>query len=129
MAIREISHHIVSLMGAALGHRLAKTMLAMQREIPRGVPLLTSPGGEELPKGWLNPEEDALVPPRHLWIGPRDAISHYYRWVWEYLAYLTLLCDLQRESSVLELGCGSWPDSAWPRRLSQRPWSVCRSRC
>jgi SAM-dependent methyltransferase len=105
MAIREIGHHIVSLMDAALGHRLSKTMLAMQSRSSR-VPLLTSPGEEGLPKGWLNPEEDALVPPRHLWIGPRDPISHYYRWVWEYLAYLTLLCDLRRESSVLELGCG-----------------------
>jgi SAM-dependent methyltransferase len=60
----------------------------------------------ELPKGWLTPEEDALVPPRRLWLGPSDPISHYYRWVWEYLAYLTLLCDLRRESAVLELGCG-----------------------
>ena len=46
------------------------------------------------------------MPPRHLWIGPRDPIQHYYRWIWEYLAYLTLLCDLRRESAVLELGCG-----------------------
>jgi SAM-dependent methyltransferase len=61
---------------------------------------------DELPKGWLSPEEDALIPPRRLWVGPKDPISHYYRWVWEYLAYLTLLCDLRRESSVLELGCG-----------------------
>lgn len=59
-----------------------------------------------LPKGWLTPEEEALIPPRHLWIGPHDPINHYYRWIWEYLAYLTLLCDLRRESSVLELGCG-----------------------
>ncbi len=58
------------------------------------------------PKGWLAPEEDALVPPRWSWVGPHDSIHHYYRWVWEYLAYLTLLCDLQRESAVLELGCG-----------------------
>jgi SAM-dependent methyltransferase len=58
------------------------------------------------PKGWLTPEEDALVPPRDLWIGPDDPISHYYRWVWEYLAYLTLLAGLQRTSAVLELGCG-----------------------
>ena len=58
------------------------------------------------PKGWLTPEEDALVPPREIWIGPDDPISHYYRWPWEYLAYLTLLADLRRTSSVLELGCG-----------------------
>lgn len=58
--------------------------------------------GEELPKGWLAPEEDALVPPRKLWIGPKDSISHYYRWIWEYLAYLTLLCNLKRDHSVSE---------------------------
>ena len=58
------------------------------------------------PKGWLTPEEDELVPPRTLWIGPDDPISHYYRWPWEYLAYLTLLANLQRTSAVLELGCG-----------------------
>lgn len=46
------------------------------------------------------------MPPRRLWIGPSDSVHHYYRWVWEYLAYLTLLCDLRRESAVLELGCG-----------------------
>lgn len=61
---------------------------------------------DELPKGWLDPHEDALVPPRSLWIGPRDPISHYYRWIWEYLAYLTLLTDLRRQHMVLELGCG-----------------------
>ncbi len=59
-----------------------------------------------LPRGWLNREERALVPPRRLWVGPLDSISHYYRWVWEYLAYLTLVADLRREHSVLELGCG-----------------------
>ena len=58
------------------------------------------------PKGWLTPEEDALVPPRSMWIGPDDPISHYYRWPWEYLAYLTLLANVKRTSSVLELGCG-----------------------
>lgn len=57
------------------------------------------------PKGWLDDEEDALVPPRELWQNPSESVSHYYRWVWEYLAYLTLLCGLQRESDVLELGC------------------------
>jgi SAM-dependent methyltransferase len=61
---------------------------------------------ESLPKAWLAAEEEKLVPPRRLWIGPGDSISHYYRWIWEYLAYLTLLCDLRRDSCVLELGCG-----------------------
>jgi SAM-dependent methyltransferase len=58
-----------------------------------------------VPKGWLTPEEDGFVPPRDLWLDPGASISHYYRWVWEYLAYLQLLCDLRRESAVLELGC------------------------
>ncbi|HEY3381742.1 MAG TPA: class I SAM-dependent methyltransferase [Vicinamibacterales bacterium] len=60
----------------------------------------------EKPKGWLSEEEDSLVPPRSVWIGPDDPISHYYRWVWEYLAYLTLVAELGRQESVLELGCG-----------------------
>ena len=33
----------------------------------------THPAGNEenlLPKAWLTPEEDALVPPRRLWLGP-----------------------------------------------------------
>jgi len=58
------------------------------------------------PKGWLDPEEDSLVPPRDQWIGPDDSISHYFRWIWEYLAYLTIVAELQREEAVLELGCG-----------------------
>jgi SAM-dependent methyltransferase len=58
------------------------------------------------PKGWLDDEEDRLVPPRDVWIGPDDSISHYYRWIWEYLAYLALITELRREEAVLELGCG-----------------------
>jgi SAM-dependent methyltransferase len=89
VSIRETAHRTASLVGAVLRRRFARAT-----------------DKEDLPKGWLNPEEDALVPPRQLWIGPGDPISHYYRWVWEYLAYLTLLCDLRRDSVVLELGCG-----------------------
>ena len=82
-------------------------MSVLQRVLSK---FLTSPSAEpELaikPKGWLDPEEDRWVPSRDLWIGPDDSISHYYRWVWEYLAYLTLITDLHREQAVLELGCG-----------------------
>ena len=46
------------------------------------------------------------MPERALWIGPNDPVSHYYRWIWEYLSYLTLLCRLRRDGTVLELGCG-----------------------
>ncbi len=69
---------------------------------------LKRPGraGKPLPKAWLTPEEDQWVPPRDIWIGPDDPISHYYRWPWEYLAYLTLLTNLRRNEAVLELGCG-----------------------
>lgn len=58
------------------------------------------------PKAWLDEAEDRLVPPRDLWIGPDDPISHYYRWIWEYLAYLVLITGLERDGAVLELGCG-----------------------
>jgi len=67
-------------------------------------PEISSP--QPKPKGWLDPEEDSLIPPRELWIGPEDSIGHYFRWIWEYLAYLTLVADLRREDAVLELGCG-----------------------
>ena len=58
------------------------------------------------PTTWLDPEEASLIPPRDLWVGPEDSISHYGRWIWEYLAYLTILTGLKREGAVLELGCG-----------------------
>jgi SAM-dependent methyltransferase len=85
---------------------IARRVARLPRRLRAWLPPPPAPGQAELPKAWLSAEEDALVPPRRLWIGPRDSIQHYYRWIWEYLAYLTLLCDLRRESSVLELGCG-----------------------
>lgn len=48
---------------------------------------------------------EAVVPPRELWVGPEDPVLHFMRWVWEYRAYLVLLCGLRSDSSVLELGC------------------------
>ncbi|MCP4204624.1 MAG: class I SAM-dependent methyltransferase [bacterium] len=57
------------------------------------------------PKAWLSEEEDRLTPERSLWQDPNEPISHYYRWIWEYLAYLPLLCDVERHSSILEIGC------------------------
>jgi SAM-dependent methyltransferase len=57
------------------------------------------------PKAWLTEEEDRLTPERSLWQDANEPISHYYRWIWEYLAYLPLLCDVERHSSVLEIGC------------------------
>lgn len=50
--------------------------------------------------GW-----EPLVPPRELWAGPDDPFIHFARWSWEYLAYLTLLCGLRRDGTVLEIGC------------------------
>jgi SAM-dependent methyltransferase len=58
------------------------------------------------PKTWLDAEEESFIPPRDLWTGPEDSFAHYFRWIWEYLAYLTLLCGLERTHAVLELGCG-----------------------
>jgi SAM-dependent methyltransferase len=46
------------------------------------------------------------VPPRELWVGPQDPFIHFVRWIWEFRAYLVLLCELQRDAAVLELGCG-----------------------
>ena len=60
---------------------------------------------EKKPKSWLSQEEDDLTPERDLWQDPHDTISHYYRWIWEYLAYLPLLGDARRESKILEIGC------------------------
>jgi SAM-dependent methyltransferase len=57
------------------------------------------------PKAWLSDEEDRLTPERQLWQDPDETISHYYRWIWEYLAYLTLMCDVRRDSKILEIGC------------------------
>ena len=50
-------------------------------------------------------EKDVFLPDKKFWQDPNEPYSHYYRWVWEYLAYLSLLCRLKRESNVLELGC------------------------
>lgn len=57
------------------------------------------------PKAWLSDEEDRLTPERSLWQNPDEPISHYFRWIWEYLAYLPLLCDARRDAMVLEIGC------------------------
>jgi len=51
------------------------------------------------------PNWDDLVPPRDLWVGPSDPLSHFMRWIWEYRAYLSLLCGLREDSAVLEIGC------------------------
>jgi SAM-dependent methyltransferase len=84
-----------------------------------------SPEAGVPPKEWLSPEEDTLVPPRRLWIGPGDSIHHYYRWIWEYLAYLTLLCDLRRDSAVLELGCGHGRTARGLLELLRAPGRYC----
>jgi FkbM family methyltransferase len=51
-------------------------------------------------QGW-----EQVIPDRSMWVGPEDPVSHFLRWPFEYLAYLTLLCDLKRDDSVLEVGC------------------------
>ncbi len=46
-----------------------------------------------------------VIPPRELWVGPTDPLYWFFGYMWEYRAYLTLLCKMQRDASVLELGC------------------------
>ncbi len=48
---------------------------------------------------------DGLIPPRDLWVGRDDHLYWFFGYFWEYRAYLTLLCGLRRDHSVLELGC------------------------
>lgn len=48
---------------------------------------------------------DGLIPPRNLWEGPNDPLSWFFGYFWEYRAYLTLLCELRVDHSVLEIGC------------------------
>lgn len=50
--------------------------------------------------GW-----ERVIPDRSMWPGPNDPVAHFLRWPFEYMAYLTLLCDLKRDDSVLEIGC------------------------
>lgn len=46
-----------------------------------------------------------LIPSQDLRVGPQDPAIHFFRWVWEYRAYLVLLCQLTPQSSILEIGC------------------------
>ena len=55
--------------------------------------------------GIYYPHWSALIPPRELWVGPADSVTHFLRWPMEYRAYLSILCGMQQDSQVLELGC------------------------
>src|SRR6266511_4887981 len=83
VSIRKVACCIANLIDAGARHRCAETTGVVQSvwsseghqeavdaagEASR-VPAAALPSGEECPKGWLAPEEDALIPPRHLWIG------------------------------------------------------------
>ena len=48
---------------------------------------------------------DGIIPPRELWVGRDDSLSHFLMWPYEYRVYLTLLCEMRQDASVLELGC------------------------
>ncbi len=56
-------------------------------------------------KNWISKKELLLIPPRNLWVTPGDSLVHFFRWPYEYLSYLTLICKLPRDGSVLEIGC------------------------
>jgi len=87
------------------------------------------PGGEappeRKPKSWLSQEEDDLTPERGLWQDPQETISHYYRWIWEYLAYLPLLGDVKRESKILEIGCSHGRTSRGLLHYLRSPGGYC----
>jgi SAM-dependent methyltransferase len=51
------------------------------------------------------PHWEPLIPPRRLWVWSSEPLSQFFRWAWAVPTYLNLLCDLRRDSSVLELGC------------------------
>lgn len=76
-------------------------------------------------KAWLNDEEDRLTPERDLWQDPNEPISHYYRWIWEYLAYLPLLCDVRRDSKILEIGCSHGRTSRGLLHYVRSPGGYC----
>jgi SAM-dependent methyltransferase len=57
------------------------------------------------PVRWEPVGLDGLIPPRDLWESPTDPLYWFFGYFWEYRAYLTLLCGLQKDHSVLELGC------------------------
>jgi SAM-dependent methyltransferase len=48
---------------------------------------------------------EGLIPPRELWVDPSDPLYWFFGYPWEYRVYLTLLCGMQKDASVLELGC------------------------
>ena len=50
---------------------------------------------------------EGLIPPRDLWVAPGDPLYVFLGGPWEYRAYLTLLCRLRKDASVLELGCNT----------------------
>ncbi len=65
-------------------------------------------------------DKDPFLPETKYWQDPKEPYSHYYRWVWEYFAYLSLLCEIKRESRILELGCSHGRTS---RALLQYLWN------
>lgn len=69
---------------------------------------LAEPSPDGLGQAWdpiFYEDWERLIPPRSMWPGPEDPVAHFLRWPFEYRAYLTLLCGLQRDHCVLELGC------------------------
>jgi len=80
--------------------------------IRRGADSVLGPFGYEISKKtrvhWdpiVYPEWEGFIPPRRLWAIPTEPMFHFVRWTWTWYTYLTLLCDLARDSSVLELAC------------------------
>jgi SAM-dependent methyltransferase len=87
-------------------------MSLLRRAIKRGLDTVLAPFGLEARRRsrvhWdpvIYKEWEEFVPPRRLWVTPEEPAFQFARWTFTWYAYLTLLCDLARDSSVLELGC------------------------
>lgn len=82
-----------------LAERFEK-LIARKRHVP--------PAQSDVPSKWdpcVWPSWESLIPPRRMWVGPEDPLVHFFRWCWEYRTYLILLCHMQNDASILELGC------------------------
>lgn len=106
-----------------LGRRELKKLVGIYRRLKKR--LAREEKGARKPKAWLCEEENQLTPARDLWQDPDETISHYYRWIWEYLAYLPLLCDVRRDSRILEIGCSHGRTSRGLLHYVRSPGAYC----
>jgi SAM-dependent methyltransferase len=84
-------------------------MSSLKTMLKRASDVVLGPFGYEVKRKssvhWEPVGLDGLIPPRDLWEGQTDPLYWFFGYFWEYRAYLTLLCELRVDHSVLELGC------------------------